>query len=207
MLGLIALSTAGIQSFPIVFLAVFAPIVVVPFVLSKTIYRNTKAVPLKDLPCFTPRTPFFTTLFNGAKEGAELLFLLVIPAAAVIFGIIGVLDYAGLWKPIETAMTASLGVIGVEPKTGITAIMASPILAMAQLKEVAASTDPRLVVGAFVLAASGLPLSDIFGQIPAIWSANSDLTPREALEAAVLGMVMRIITVVIIAFGVTPMLT
>ncbi|QRG66248.1 hypothetical protein [Brevibacillus choshinensis] len=206
MLGLICLSIAGIEAFPVVFLAIFAPLVVVPFVLSRTIYRDTKSVSFHDLPSFTPSTPFFTTLFNGAKEGAELLFLLVIPAAAVIFGIIGLLDYAGIWQGIESALSAGLSWIGVEPKTGITAIMASPTLAMAQLKEMAATIDPRLVVGAFVLAASGLPLSDVFGQIPAIWSANSDLSPREALTAALVGMGMRIVTVAIFAFGLTPLL-
>ncbi|WNC13357.1 hypothetical protein [Brevibacillus brevis] len=207
MLGLICLSIAGIQAFPVVFLAIFAPLVVVPFVLSRTIYRDTKWVSFRDLPSFTPTTPYFTTLFNGAKEGAELLFLLVIPAAAVIFGLIGLLDYIGVWSGIEGALSATLHWIGVDPKTGITAIMASPTLAMAQLKEVAGTVDPRLVVGAFVLAASGLPLSDVFGQIPAIWSANSDLTPREALSAALVGMAMRIVTVAIYAFGLTPLLT
>ncbi|RXT15538.1 hypothetical protein EIZ39_04190 [Ammoniphilus sp. CFH 90114] len=206
MLGLIALSAAGINAFPVVILTIFAPLVLVPWILSKTLWRDTRPVPLKDLPSFTPDRPFFPTLFNGAKEGAELLFLLVIPAVAVIFGIIGLLDYIGIWASIEAAMSTVLGWIGVHPQTGITAIMASPTLAMAQLKDIAATLDPRLVVGAFVLAASGLPLSDIFGQIPAIWSANSELSPKEALQAAVLGMVMRLVTVAIIAFGLTPFL-
>lgn len=206
MLGLIVLSTAGIHAFPLVVLTIFAPLVVVPFILSKTIWRDTRSVSLKEMPSFTPRTPFFTTLFNGAKEGAELLFLLVIPAIAVIFGIIGLLDYIGIWKSIETSMSFLLAWIGVDPQTGITAIMASPTLAMAQLNDIAATIDPRLVVGAFVLAASGLPLSDIFGQIPAIWSTNSDLSAKEALTAACLGMAMRLVTVAIIAYGLTPFL-
>ncbi|MEW9672227.1 hypothetical protein [Ammoniphilus sp. 3BR4] len=206
MLGLIVLSAAGIHAFPLVALTIFAPLILVPLILRKTIWRDTRPVSLKDLPSFTPNTPFFTTLFNGAKEGAELLFLLIIPSIAVIFGIIGLLDYIGIWKSIEAGMSFFLGMIGVDPKTGITAIMASPTLAMAQLQEFAATLDPRLVVGAFVLAASGLPLSDIFGQIPAIWSANSDLSAKEALTAACIGMAMRLVTVAIIAYGLTPFL-
>ncbi|GEN34863.1 MULTISPECIES: hypothetical protein [Aneurinibacillus] len=206
MLGLIALSIAGINALPIVALAIFAPLVVVPFVLSRTIYRNTRAVALKDLPSFTPQTPVFQTIFQGAREGAELLFLLVIPAIAVIYSLIGLLDYAGVWKPFEQSLSAFLGVIGVHPATGITAIMASPTLAMGQLQEIAANIDPRLVVGAFVLAASGLPLSDVLGQIPAIWSTNSDLTAKEALTAAIIGTIMRFVTVAVIAFGLTPLL-
>lgn len=206
MLGLVALSIAGIHAFPLVVLTIFAPLVVVPFILSKTIWRDTKAVSLEDLPSFTPRTPLFTTMFNGAKEGAEVLFLIVIPAIAVIYGIIGFLDYMGIWQYAESGLSTFLGWIGVDPKIGITAIMASPTLAMAQLQEIATQLDPRLVVGAFVLASSGLPLSDIFAQIPAIWSANSDLTPSEALKAAVIGIVMRLVTVALIAYGVTPLL-
>lgn len=187
-------------------LTIFAPLVVVPFILSKTIWRNTKAVSLEDLPSFTPKTPFFATMFNGAKEGAEVLFLIVIPAIAVIYGIIGFLDFMGIWQYFENGLSAFLGFLGVDPKIGITAIMASPTLAMAQMQEIAAQLYPRLVVGAFVLASSGLPLSDIFAQIPAIWSANSDLTPTEALTAAVIGIAMRLVTVAIIAYGLTPLL-
>lgn len=206
MLGLIALSLAGINAFPVVLCAVFVPLIIVPFVLSRTIYRNTRAVALKDLPSFTPQTPPFQTIFQGAREGAELLFLLVIPAIAVIYSLIGLLDYAGVWKPFEQSLSGFLSLVGVHPETGITAIMASPTLAMGQLQEIAASIDPRLVVGAFVLAASGLPLSDVLGQIPAIWSTNSDVTAREALTAAIIGIIMRFITVAIIAFGLTPLL-
>ncbi|PTX64655.1 hypothetical protein C8P63_102149 [Melghirimyces profundicolus] len=207
MLGLVALSIAGINAFPVILLAIFTPLVVVPFLLSKTIFRNTRAVALQDLPEFTPNTPYFSTLFKGAREGAELLFLLVIPAVAVIFGLIGLLDFMGVWKPFEQGMTQFMGWIGADPKTGITAVMASPTLAMSQLHDVATNMDPRLVVGTFVLAASGLPLSDIFGQVPAIWSTNSsDLSPREALIAAIIGITMRIITVIIISYGLTPFL-
>ncbi|SDM74826.1 hypothetical protein SAMN04488137_1752 [Fictibacillus solisalsi] len=207
LLGLIALSAAGINAFPVVVLTIFAPLFVVPWVLSKTLWRNTKTVNLKDLPSFTPHTPLFPTVFNGAKEGAELLFLFVIPAIAVIYGLIGILDFAGIWHPIETGMSTLFGWIGVHPATGITAVMASPTLAMDQMKSIAADLDPRFVVGAFVLSASGLPLSDIFGQIPAIWSANSDLSAKEALSAAVIGMLLRLITVLIMALGLTPLLS
>lgn len=44
-LGIMAVTAAGIWAFPIVLLAVFAPLIVVPFILSRTIYRNCKAVP------------------------------------------------------------------------------------------------------------------------------------------------------------------
>ena len=93
--------------------------------------------------------------------------LLIIPAVGAIFALIGALDYLGIWKPIESSLGSLLSALSIDPKTGMVSILASPTLAMAQLKDVAAGMDPKLVVGSFVLAASGFPFSVILGQIPA----------------------------------------
>jgi hypothetical protein len=146
------------------------------------------------------------TIFGGAREGAELVFLLIIPAAAAVFAFIGALDYIGLWKPVEGALTAMLGALSIDPKTGILSLLASPTLAMNTLKDAAATLDPRLVVGSFVLASSGWPLQVILGQIPAVWAANSSLSEREALEAAVIGAVLRVLTAALLAVGLTPLI-
>lgn len=206
MLGLVALTAVGVQAFPIVVLAVFGPLVIVPILLSKTLYRDTRAVELDELPKFTPKTGFLPTLFNAAREGAELLFLLIIPAVAVVFAVIGVLEFIGVWGPIENALSTALLALHIHPETGILSIMASPTLAMGELQKMAASVDPQLVVGSFVLASSGLPLSAVIGQIPVIWSSNSDLNEKEAMGAAVLGVSMRIVTAFLIAFFLTPLL-
>lgn len=205
MLGLLALSLAGVKAFPIIVVAIFLPLAITPLLLKFTIYRDTKSKQLAELPTFTPNTGALPTLFGAAREGAELVFLLLIPAAAVIFAIIGLLEYAGIWKPIETALTSGLQAISVEPKTGILAVLASPTLAMATLKDMAATTDPRLVVGSFVLAASGLPLQVIFGQIPAVWTGASELSHTEAMGAAIVGMVLKIITAFLVAVLLTPL--
>ncbi|NPV70938.1 MAG: hypothetical protein HPY55_09875 [Firmicutes bacterium] len=206
MLGLIALAKAGVWAFPVVILGVFAPLVVIPFILSKTIYRNCRRVSIDELPSFTPNTGAMQTIFGGAREGAELVFLLIIPAAAVIFSIIGALDFVGLWKPVETALTAALSALSIDPKTGILSVLASPTLAMNTLKDISNTLDPRLVVGSFILGASGFPLQVIFGQIPAVWAANSNLSEREAMEAAVLGAVLRILTAALLAVALTPLI-
>lgn len=206
MLGMVALTAVGVNAFIVVFLAVFIPVVIVPFLLSKTIYRNTKSVKLEELPSFTPKTGFLPTLFNSAREGAELVFLLIIPAVAVVFACIGILDYMGIWSPIEKGLSSALLALNIDPETGVLSILASPTLGMATLAETAATLDPRLVIGSFVLAASGLPLSSVFGQIPVIWADNSDLTEKEAMGAAVLGIVMRIITAFLIVYFLTPIL-
>ena len=81
LLGILAVTAAGVQAFPVVILAVFAPLIVVPFVLSRTIYRNVRPVPMTNLPSFTPTTSFMDTLFGSAQEGVRLLLLVIIPAA------------------------------------------------------------------------------------------------------------------------------
>lgn len=205
MLGMMAMTTVGISVFPVIIIAVLLPVLVVPWILSKTIYRDTKYVPLDELPRFTPTTRMMPTIFNAGKEGAELLFLLIIPAAAVVFAIIGVLDYIGVWAPIESGLTWLLGTLGIHPETGIISILASPTLAMGMLADMAADVDPYLILGSFVLASSGLPLAAIFGQIPVVWAQSSELNEREAMSAAVLGAVMRLITASLVVFLLGPL--
>lgn len=207
MLGILAMTAVGIKVLPLIILVVFLPLLVVPILLRFTIYRKTKGVALENLPTFTPKTQALPTIFNAAKEGAELVFLLIIPAAAAVFAIIGGLDYLGLWEPVNNALTSALSFLSIHPDTGILSIMVSPTLAMSTLSEMVKTVaiDPKLVIGSFVLASSGLPLSVIFGQIPAIWSQVSDLNEKEAMLASILGIVLRFITAAIIALVLAPL--
>ncbi len=209
MLGLLAMTTVGIKVFPVIIVVLFLPLLVVPPLLRFTVYRKTKAVGLDELPRFTPNTPALPTIFGAAREGAELLFLLIIPAGVVIFAIIGGLDHLGLWAPVKNTLTAVLGGLSIHPDTGILSILVSPTLAMGILKNTvaadAASIAPPLVLGSFVLASSGFPFSVIFGQIPAVWANSTDLTEREAMGAAVLGAVMRLLTAGFVAVVLAPL--
>ena len=205
-LGLIALTAFNINAFPLVILSIFVPIILVPFILSKTIYRDTRKVELVDLPRFTPNTRFLQTIFASAKEGAELLFLTIIPAVAAVFFFIGALKYAGVWGFIESALSSSLTFLSIEPATGIVSILAAPTLAVAQLADLANTIDPRLIVGSFVIANSGLPLSVILGQVPATWAEVSSLSEKEVLGAAIIGLMIRILTAVILGYWLTPFL-
>ena len=209
MLGLAAMTLVGIKVFPVIVLVVFLPLLLVPILLRFTLYRNTKSVPIGHLPKFTPSTPALPTIFGAAKEGAELLFLLIIPAGAVVFAIIGGLDYLGIWEPINSALTSMLTALSIHPDSGILSIMVSPTLAMGTLletlREGVTQIDPRLIIGSFVLASSGFPLSVIVGQIPAVWAQVSDLNEKEALQAAVLGALMRLATAAFIALVLAPL--
>jgi hypothetical protein len=205
-LGLIALSAFGIHAFPLVIISIFLPIVIVPFLLSKTVYRDTRKVELNELPRFTPQTKFLNTIFSSAKEGVELLFLTIIPAVAAVFFFIGTLKFLGVWSFVESCLSSFLTLMSIEPSTGIVSILAAPTLAVAQLAELAASIDPRLIVGSFVLANSGLPLSVIFGQVPVTWAESSGLNEREVLIAAIIGMVLRFATALLLGYFLTPFL-
>jgi len=203
-IGLIALNKFGISSLPVIILSIFAPLVIVPFILSKTLYKDTKQVELEELPRFTPNTPYLETIFGSAREGTELLLLVIIPAVAAVFTVIGVLDFIGIWGTIQAGLSAFLQVLSIEPNTGILSILASPTLAVAQLIEISTSISPSLIVGSFVLACSGLPISVIIGQVPATWAKICDLNERELIQAAILGMVIRLITAFLIAYFITP---
>src|SRR5699024_4172173 len=205
-LGLIALSIFGISAFPLIVLAIFAPLIIVPFILSRTIYRDTKKVKLRELPRFTPKKTFLDTVFSSAKEGTGLLLLVIIPAVSVIFIFIGILKFTGIWDPIEAGMGAFLSLASIEPDTGIVSFLVAPTLAVAQLAELGANIDPRLIVGSFVLANSGLPIYVILGQIPAIWAESTDLREREVIYAALIGMIIRVATACILAYFLTPFL-
>lgn len=197
--GLIALNAAKVSVWVVVFLAVFLPVLLTPLLLRLTIWRDTKAVSLEDLPRFTPETGFLPTIFNAAKEGAELLFLLIIPSCAVVFAAIGALDHFGLWTGIQAGINTMLNAFNIHAETGSVSILVGGSLAMAQLKEIAATIAPPLVVGSYILASSGFPLQVIFGQIPAIWSGCTDLTEREAMTAAIIGAVIKVLTAALFA--------
>ncbi|KGR78281.1 hypothetical protein [Ureibacillus manganicus] len=205
-LGLLALSAAGISLFPIIILSIFVPLIVVPFILSRTIYRDTRKVDLHELPRFTPKTKPLETLFQSAKEGTELLLLVIIPAVAAVFFIIGVLKFIGVWEFIHSILSVTLTYLSIEPTSGIISILAAPTLAVAQLADIASSIPPGLVVGSFVIANSGLPLSVIFGQMPATWKECSSLKEKDVIEAALVGLVLRFATAWFLGFVITPFL-
>jgi len=206
MLGMLAMSIAGIKIFPVMLFTLFLPLVLIPLLLRLTIWKNTKPVELIDLPRFTPSTPFIPTLFNAAREGAELVFLLILPAAALVFGIIGALEYLGIWQHVGGWITTMLTALNIEPNTGTVTILSSGTLAMSQMVElVKTSTVAKgLLVGSWTLANSGFPLQVPFAQIPAVWAANTELNEKEAMGAAVLGCIIRLIYAALSAIILAP---
>lgn len=206
MLGILALTFAGVNVFAVIIIAVFMPLIISPWLLSLTIFRDVKNRDLLTMPRFTPTEDFSTMFFKAAKEGVELLLLVLIPAVALVYFFIGILDYVGIWQPFSGWLEASLLAINIHPETGLLSILVSPTLAMGKLQSIASSVPPSLVVGSFVLASSGLPLSAVFGQIPVVWAENSDLTEKETIFAVLVGIFLRFITAFLMAVYLTPLI-
>ncbi|MEL7602574.1 MAG: hypothetical protein AAGU77_05395 [Bacillota bacterium] len=194
MLGLGCLTLAGARVFAVVVIAIFLPLFICPLIGRYLLYKDCKPVEIEDLPIFTPNTPFLNSVFAAGQEGMNTLFFLVLPAFAVVFGLIGLLENIGVWQYVQNAIVAMLNFLNIDSNSGLLSIMASPTLAMTKLVDYAATIDPKLVIGSFVLGASGFPLSVIIGQIPLIWSNSCEMKPADALKPALIGIVFRILT-------------
>jgi hypothetical protein len=191
--GIICMTQVNAKVFLVFVLGLLLPVVLVPLVLRLTIWRDAKLVVLTDLPVFTPNKPVLSTIFDGAKEGAEILFLLIIPACAVVFSGIGALEYFKIWPYIQKGLETLLGWLNVDPTAGSTAILAGGTVALAPLMKTAAQTPAPWVVGTFIISASS-PLQVIFGQIPNVWKGITDLNEKDCIVAGCIGLLIRLIT-------------
>lgn len=198
--GITALAVANVNVFIVFLVSLFVPVFAVPFILRLTIWRDVKPIELTDVPVFTPTDkPILTTIYAGAREGAEVLFLLIIPACCVVFAAIGILDYIGIWPYIESGIKALLLACKIEPDSGLYSVLAGGTLGMIELNKIIVDTPAALAVGSFVLAASS-PLQVIFGQIPIIWSGPTDLSEGECIIAASVGFIVRLLTAAAFAY-------
>ena len=214
-LGIIALSTAGINPLPVMLVGIFLPIIVVPAFL-KLFWRDTHAAEIEDLPRFTPNTGVMDLIFGSAREGVNTVLTLILPAGCAVFAIIGLLEYFGIWGVITSSLGTVLQVMGIEPTTGLQTItvagtlaaktlgtMVSPATAdAAEGALVAALADPgvkKLIIGSFILANSSFPIQVPLGQIPAVWTGVVDLNTREIMTSALIGCLIRMVYAAIIA--------
>lgn len=214
-LGIIALSTAGINPFPVMIIGIFLPIFVVPAFL-RLFWRDTKAADIKDLPRFTPDTGVMDLIFGSAREGVSTVLTIILPAGCAVFAIVGLLEYFGIWGVLTSALGSLLSVIGIEPTTGIQTITVAGTLAMKTLGTMvspatadaaagalnAVLADPavkKMLIGSFILANSSWPIQVPLGQIPAVWSGVIDLKTREIMTSALIGCFIRLVYAALVA--------
>lgn len=208
-LSIIALSTAGINPFPVLIVGVFLPVFLVPAFL-RLFWRDTKAADIKDLPRFTPDTGVMDLIFGSAREGVTTVVTLILPAGCAVYAIIGLLEYFGIWQVIMAGMTVVLETIGIEPTTGMQTITVAGTLASKTLGQMvspatadaaagalfAVLDDPnvkKMIVGSAVLANSSWPIQVPLGQIPAVWTGVVDLKTGEIIKCALIGCFIRIV--------------
>jgi len=208
-LSIIALSTAGINPFPVLIVGVFLPVFLVPAFL-RLFWRDTKAADIKDLPRFTPDTGVMDLIFGSAREGVTTVVTLILPAGCAVYAIIGLLEYFGIWQVIMAGMTVVLETIGIEPTTGMQTITVAGTLASKTLGQMvspatadaaagalfAVLDDPnvkKMIVGSAVLANSSWPIQVPLGQIPAVWAGVVDLKTGEIIKCALIGCFIRIV--------------
>lgn len=208
-LGIMSLSLAGVNPFPVMIVGLFLPIILVPALL-KLFWRDTKAADITELPRFTPSTSVMDTIFGSAREGAQLVFLFILPAGCAVFAMIGILEYFGIWQVITGSLGNWLEAIGIQGSTGVDTIVTAGTLAMNNLKGLlspatadvaegalfAIARTPaiqKLVVGSFVLANSSWPIQVPLGQIPAVWGGVVDLKHGQIMWAAIVGCFIRLV--------------
>ncbi len=196
---IIALGTAGINALLVVVCAIFIPIIITPWILSHTIWRDIHKVDKNErLPKFTPDTPFIDHIFSGARNGASVGFLIVIPTVAVIMCVIGLLEYVNVWHFVESGLGAMFSFIHCEPQLGVFGLTISPIYASALLVEQVPNLSPVVIFGTASFLLSTLPLVTIVAQLPAIWiDAGAPLKFREAMGACILGFCIKLVWVLI----------
>lgn len=214
-LGIIALSTAGINPFPVMIVGVFLPIFIVPAFL-RLFWRDTKAADIKDLPRFTPDTGVMDLIFGSAREGVSTVLTLILPAGCAVYAIIGLLEYLGIWPVILSACSSALSFMSIEPETGMQTITVAGTLAAKTLGALvspatadaaagalnALLSDPnvkKMIVGSYVLANSSFPIQVPLGQIPAVWGGVVDLSIGEIMKCALIGCLIRIVYACLVA--------
>ena len=216
-LGIIALSRAGINPAPVIIVGLLLPIVLIPAFL-RLFWRDTKAADIADLPRFTPNTGVMDLIFGSTREGVNTVLLIILPAGCAVYAIIALLEYFGIWQYVNNFFSWLFPIIGIEPTTGLQTITVAGTLAMKTLSTmvdagaaegntlVAALADPaqvaavkKLIVGSFVLANSSWPVQVPLGQIPAVWGGVIDLKNGEIITSAVIGCFIRLIYAALVA--------
>ena len=217
-LGLMALTAAGINPLPVMVIGVFLPIIVIPAIL-RIFWRDTKAVEIEDLPRFTPDTGVMDLIFGSAREGVNVVVLFILPAGCAVFAIIGALEYFKLWPIITSSVGGLLQIVGIDAATGVDTIFTAGTLAMKNLNlslggpvtaadgtvsaatalyglftnPATAAAAKKLVVGSFILANSSWPVQVPLGQIPAVWGPILDISTGEIIWSAVVGCFIRLL--------------
>lgn len=209
MLGISCLAAAGINAFVVLIFSVFIPLILVPLILRFTVYRNCKYQDISEIPSFTPEKGVLDTVFGGAIEGAQVLFLTIIPIACAMFSIIATLEYFQVWPLIEKGLYLLCELCAIEPQSGIMSMVVAATVGFPMLTEMiqsAASVAPGMVVATFMLGTASFPITLPLSNIPLIWSQATGISQVELLRCSLLGLVFRFASCAIVGHLIAPLI-
>lgn len=209
MLGISCLAAAGINAFGVLIFSVFIPLILVPLILRHTIYRNCRYEDISEIPSFTPEKGALDTVFGGAIEGAQVLFLTIVPIACAMFSIIATLEYFNIWPYIEKGLYALCQLCCIEPESGIVSMIVAATVGFPMLTDMirsAVEIAPGMVIATFMLGTSSFPITLPLSNIPLIWSQATGISQAELLRCCLLGLVFRFASCAIVGHLIAPLI-
>lgn len=209
MLGIACLAAANINAFVILIFSVFLPLILCPLLLRFTIYRKCKYVEVDDVPSFTPSTNAMDTVFGSAIEGAQTLYLNIVPVACAMFAIIATLEYFGVWQYIQNALYWFCRVCSIDPESGVMNMIVAATVGFPALTErlLAGEVIAKGVVAAtFMIGTSSFPITLPLAILPRLWSEATGVKQSKALLACLIGILFRFASCAVVGHVIVPLL-
>lgn len=209
LIGINLLAAGHVNAFFVIVMVYLVPLFLVPLILRCTIYRKCEYKDvMKEIPSFTPKEKSVVdTIFNGAIEGADTLIRLIMPTCCAVFAIVAVLEYINVWPTIEAGFQWVLALCNIEPTTGITSLLVSGIIGMPPLIEMiqgGAAISPGMVVSSMMFGAACMNFVLPLVQIPILWNKGTDLKFGEAIQATIVGWIVRMAYCAIMGYLIVP---
>lgn len=209
MLGIACLSAAQINAFVVLIFSVFIPLVLCPLALRLTIYRDCKYVEVDDIPSFTPSSNAMDTIFGSAIEGAQTLYLNIVPVACAMFAIIATLEYFGVWEYIQTALYALCRVCAIDPESGVMNMIVAATVGFPALTERILAGEiiaKGIVVSTFMLGTSSFPITLPLAILPRLWSEATGIKQSKLLLSCIIGIGFRFVSCAVMGHMIAPLI-
>lgn len=209
MLGISCLSAAGVNAFVVLIFSVFVPLILCPLVLRFTIYRDCKYIEVEDIPSFTPSTNAMNTVFGSAIEGAQTLYLNIVPVACAMFAIIATLEYFGAWQYIQSGLYWFCDLCAIDPESGVMNIIVAATVGFPALTERILAGEmiaKGVVVATFMIGTSSFPITLPLAILPRLWSEATGVKQSKALVACLIGILFRFICCAVMGHFIAPLI-
>lgn len=209
MLGIACLAAAEVNAFVVLIFSVFIPLVLCPLVLRFTLYRNCKYVDVAEIPTFTPNTNAMDTIFGSAIEGAQTLYLNIVPVACAMFAIIATLEYCGVWQYVQSALYWFCDLCAIDPESGVMNMIIAATVGFPALTERILAGEliaKGVVIATFMIGTSSFPITLPLAILPRLWSEATGVKQSKALLACLIGILFRFICCAVMGHLIAPLI-